>query len=102
MSILFPGEIRQVVAKRFDELTFANQLVAKLTVLFVEGITLWFTEQLRNHSRTVTLDLLAQNVGSGAGPKNNRSIFSLPITRASSRTVQYIRISKNRMISTAQ
>ena len=32
--------------------------------------------------------ILGQKAGSGVGPKNNRNIFSLPITRASSRTVQ--------------
>ena len=32
--------------------------------------------------------VLAQIVGSGDGPKNKRNIFSLPITRASSCTVQ--------------
>src|SRR5262249_43137377 len=44
----------------------------------------------------------AQNAGRGVGPKNNRNIFSLPITRTNSRAVQYARIRINRMICTAQ
>ena len=46
--------------------------------------------------------IFSQNAGSGVGPKNNRSIFCLPITRTSSRAVQYTRISRNRIICTAQ
>jgi hypothetical protein len=39
-----------------------------------------------------------QTVGAGTGPKNIRSIFSFPITRASSCIVQYMKISTSRMI----
>jgi hypothetical protein len=39
-----------------------------------------------------------QTVEAGTGPKNIRSTFSFPITRASSCIVQYMRISTSRMI----
>ena len=61
----------------------------------VKAVSILFTGKI---GRSSEASILPQNAGSGVGPKNNRSIFSLPITRTGSCAVQHTRTRINKMI----